>query len=124
MSGRRGWRREIRPRRTQVNFKGVDHWMDVLVCEHALVRRQVEGDFETLRDVAMAANVSRSTVSRFLSGRPTSLRLTLRILAELKLTFDEVFTRCEVADDELHRDGQAVVAESEPRPLDAGPGGR
>jgi transcriptional regulator with XRE-family HTH domain len=42
--------------------------------------------------LAKACNISRSTASRFISGRPTSLAVTLRILDTLHLTFEEVFT--------------------------------
>jgi hypothetical protein len=36
--------------------------------------------------------ISRSTASRFFSGRPTSLAVTLKILEALHLSFEEVAT--------------------------------
>jgi len=76
-------------------FKGIGYWMEVGVCNLALVEGQVAGNFENLQDIAKKAEVSRSTVSRFFSGRQPSLAVTLRILRELNLKFDDVFTRCE-----------------------------
>jgi hypothetical protein len=52
--------------------------LDLEACRRAFVWRQVEGDFETVESVAEAIGRSRSTVSRFFSGRPTSLGVTWR----------------------------------------------
>src|SRR5262245_55384035 len=84
-----------RTQRVQMSFKGICYWMDLGACNLALVHGQVDGNFENLLDIAKKAGVSRSTVSRFFSGRPTSLAVALCILRELRLKFDEVFTRCE-----------------------------
>jgi hypothetical protein len=81
-----------RPKRIVVNFRGIDYEMDLTVCRHALVRRQVDGEFHSMEGLAQAIGRSRSTASRFFSGRQTSLTVTLVILDRLKLTFDEVFT--------------------------------
>lgn len=81
-----------RPRRAIVNFRGIDHEMDVAVCRLALVRRQVAGDFDSMESLAAAIGCSRSTVSRFFAGRGTSLPVTLAVLAKLKLKFEQVFT--------------------------------
>ncbi len=88
-----------RPQRAVVNFNGIDYEMDVTVCEHALVRRHVEGKFDSLASLADVVGVSRSTVSRFLSGRATSLTVALAILGKLELSFDEVFRRCDSGQD-------------------------
>jgi hypothetical protein len=85
-----------RPKRVMVNFKGIDYEMDVTVCHHALVRRQIEGEFASIEGLAHAAKYSRSTVSRFFAGRQTSLSVALAIIGKLNLDFDQVFTRCNV----------------------------
>jgi hypothetical protein len=77
-----------------VNFRGIDYEMDLMVCRRALVRRQVEGDFDSMEGLANAIGRSRSTVSRFFSGRQTSLTVALAVLDKLKLAFNEVFTPC------------------------------
>jgi DNA-binding XRE family transcriptional regulator len=46
--------------------------------------------------LADAVGRSRSTVSRWFAGRPTSLPVALAILAKLDVSFDDVYTRCEV----------------------------
>jgi hypothetical protein len=53
--------------------------------------RQIAGDFDSVEGLADRIRCSRSTVSRFFSGRNTSLTVTLRILGALQLTFDQVF---------------------------------
>jgi transcriptional regulator with XRE-family HTH domain len=67
--------------------------MDLGVCQHAHVRRQIEGEFDSMERLAEAIGCSRSTVSRFFSGKRTSLAVALMVLDKLKLTFDDVFTR-------------------------------
>ncbi len=84
--------RMVRPRRAIVNFKGIDHEMNVPVLRLALVRRQVAGEFDSMEQLAAAIGISRSTVSRFFSGRATSLTVALAVLDKLKLKFEEVFT--------------------------------
>ncbi len=88
--------RRPRPKRIIVNFKGVDYEMNRALCDLALVRRQVEGEFHSMQGLADAISRSRSTASRFFSGKQTSLEVTLLVLDKLKLTFDEVFTPCDV----------------------------
>jgi hypothetical protein len=81
-----------RPQRAIVNFRGVDHEMNVTVCRLALVRRQVAGDFDSMEGLAGAIGRSRSTVSRFFAGRRTSLPVALAVLGKLELRFEQVFT--------------------------------
>ncbi len=81
-----------RPRRAIVNFRGIDHEMNVTVCRMALVQRQVAGEFDSMEGLADAIGRSRSTVSRFFAGRRTSLPVALAVLAKLKLGFEQVFT--------------------------------
>jgi hypothetical protein len=80
------------PRRAIVNFRGIDHEMNVEVCRLALVRRQVAGEFDSMEVLADAIGRSRSTVSRFFAGRRTSLPVSLAVLDKLKLKFEQVFT--------------------------------
>lgn len=78
-----------------MTFEGIGYEMDRHVLQLALVRRQVEGEFHQKTQLAKAAGCSRSTLSRFLSGKQISLRVVLAILEKLHLTFDEVFRRCD-----------------------------
>ena len=52
-----------------------------------------------MEELADKVGVSRSTASRFFSGRPTSLTVTKRILDALHLKFEEVLTPESEADD-------------------------
>ena len=84
-----------RPARAVVSFRGFDYEMNVPVCRHALVQRQVDGEFDTMDGLASAIGRSRSTASRFFSGRQMSLTVALAVLDKLKLRFEEVFTPCD-----------------------------
>jgi DNA-binding XRE family transcriptional regulator len=84
--------RMTKPRRAIVNFRGIDHEMDLTVLRLALVRRQVAGEFDSMEQLADAIGISRSTVSRCFAGRPVSLTVALAVLDKLKLQFEEVFT--------------------------------
>ncbi len=64
--------------------------LDLVCCRRALVNCQVEGKFDSMQSLADTVGISRSTASRFFSGRPTSLTVTLKILDALGLAFDEV----------------------------------
>jgi transcriptional regulator with XRE-family HTH domain len=64
--------------------------LNLVRCRHALVMRQVEGELDNMNSLAVKVGVSRSTASRFFSGRSTSLAVTLRILATLRLSFEDV----------------------------------
>jgi hypothetical protein len=81
-----------RPRRAVVNFRGIDHEMDLSACRLALVQRQVAGEFDSMEALADAIGRSRSTVSRFFAGRHTSLPVAIAVLDKLKLRFEHVFT--------------------------------
>jgi hypothetical protein len=77
-----------------VNFRGFDYEMNIAVCRRALVQCQVDGELDTMDGLADAIGRSRSTASRFFSGRQMSLTVALAVLAKLKLRFEEVFTPC------------------------------
>jgi transcriptional regulator with XRE-family HTH domain len=53
---------------------------------------QVKGEFESMEELANKVRVSRSTASRYFSGRPMSLTVTKRILDALHLKFEDVLT--------------------------------
>jgi transcriptional regulator with XRE-family HTH domain len=82
--------RRKRPDWVIVYYRYTTWKMSLIVCRRALVRRQVEDGFDSMEQLADAVGISRSTASRFFSGRPTSLRVTLAILKALKLEFDDV----------------------------------
>lgn len=81
-----------RPRYVKVRYRGIAYRLNLVLCRRALVERQVEGGLDSMDALARLVGISRSTASRFFSGRPTSLAVTLKILEALGLTFDQVFT--------------------------------
>jgi DNA-directed RNA polymerase alpha subunit len=87
-----GGRRTNRPGQSRVCYRGIPYTLELVLCRRALVKRQVDGDLDSMESLANAAGVSRSTASRFFSGRQTSLTVTLRILETLHLRFEEVAT--------------------------------
>lgn len=78
------------PRGAVVRYRGAEYRLDLVECRRALVRRQVEGSLTNMASLAAAANISRSTASRFFSGKSTSLTAATRILDALGLTFHDV----------------------------------
>jgi hypothetical protein len=81
-----------RPKKVTVRYRGIPYSLNLVACRRALVARQVDGDLDSMESLADAVGVSRSTASRFFSGKPTSLTVTLRILKALKLKFEAVAT--------------------------------
>jgi transcriptional regulator with XRE-family HTH domain len=81
-----------RPKQVTVWYRGIPYTLDLVRCRRALVARQVEGELDSMESLASAVGISRSTASRFFSGRATSLAVTLKILDALHLTFEEVAT--------------------------------
>jgi transcriptional regulator with XRE-family HTH domain len=79
-----------RPQRVTVSYRGLAYELELVKCRRGLVERQVEGELDSMESLANAAGISRSTASRFFSGRPTSLAVTRRILDKLGLTFDDI----------------------------------
>lgn len=88
----------LKPRegRRIVRFRGIPHEMDNERCREALIRCQVDGKLDSIQGMADELGISRSTASRFFSGKPGSLTITLVILDKLGLHFDEVFRRVDV----------------------------
>jgi transcriptional regulator with XRE-family HTH domain len=87
--------RRKRPGCVIVYYRHTTWKLSLIECRRALVRGQIEGEFDSMEQLADAVGISRSTASRFLSGRATSLRVTLAILKALKLEFDDVATPCD-----------------------------
>jgi transcriptional regulator with XRE-family HTH domain len=83
-------RRAARPRSVLVYYKDLPYRLDLIRCRRALVERQIEGQLVSMEGLASVVGISRSTASRFFTGRPTSLAITLRILDALHLKFEDV----------------------------------
>jgi Helix-turn-helix len=79
-----------RPRTVVVSYRGIPYELDLVRCRRGLVNRQVDGDLDSMESLAQACGISRSTASRFFSGRATSLTVTLKILETLHLRFEDV----------------------------------
>jgi transcriptional regulator with XRE-family HTH domain len=83
-------RMSSRPKEVTVWYRGIPYSLDLVRCRRALVDSQVEGGLDSMESLANACNISRSTASRFFSGRPTSLAVTLKVLEVLKLKFEDI----------------------------------
>ncbi len=79
-----------RPKTVTVWYRGIPYSLNLVLCRRALVQRQVDGELDSMESLAYAAGISRSTASRFFSGKPTSLGVTLKILQVLRLKFDDI----------------------------------
>lgn len=95
----RGRRRTPKPRKVVVYFRETPYCLDLVACRKALVRCQVEGKFDSMEALAVGVGCSRSTASRFFSGRLGGLGNTLRILEQLGLRFDDVAVAIETLAD-------------------------
>jgi transcriptional regulator with XRE-family HTH domain len=82
--------RHRRPVRATVIYRGIPYAINLECCRRALIWREVEGEVDNLEHLATRVGLSRSTVSRFFSGRSTTLGTTLRILTALRLDFRDV----------------------------------
>lgn len=71
-------------------YRGLAYRLDLVACRRALVDCQVLGELDSMESLANKVDISRSTASRFFSGRPTSLSVTLQILGALHLKFEDV----------------------------------
>jgi len=94
-----------RPRTTTAWYRGIPYVLDLVRCRKALVDQQIEGRIDSMESLGGACGISRSTASRFFSGRQTSLANTVVILKALGLTFDEV-----ASSPAADHDGTASVA--------------
>jgi len=112
-----------RPREVTVSYRGIPYLLDLVRCRRALVQRQIEGELDSMESLANVVGISRSTASRFFSGRPTSLAVTLRILAALRLRFEDVAAPADDERDDAAGSVGAAVAgplPGGPRPIGAG----
>ncbi len=89
-------KRPRRPSEVTVWYRGIPFKLDLVKCRRALVSCQIAGKFERMEELANSIGISRSTVSRFFSGRPTSLTVTKRILTALGLKFEDVLQPAEI----------------------------
>jgi hypothetical protein len=104
-----------------VFYRGIPYDLDLVRCRRALVDRQVEGGLDSMESLAVAVGISRSTASRFFSGRATSLTVTLKILEVLKLRFDDV-ARPRSDEDEAADPRAGAAAKPPTRKPQGGPG--
>jgi hypothetical protein len=115
-------RRANRPTQASVWYRGLPYTLDLLECRRALVQRQVEGGLDSMEGLGDACGISRSTASRFFSGRPTSLAITLKIVSALGLTFEQVAKPAEVEGQEEDGEGPSGVAGRRVPPCPTRPG--
>ena len=85
-------RPQQRPTSTVVSFYGRPHRINLDAIERRFLRHVVEGRYSDKAGFAKEIGLSRSTLSRFLRGRQTSLKIVLRVLRALELKFDDVAT--------------------------------
>ncbi len=90
-------KRPRRPSEVTVWYRGIPFILDLVRCRRALVGCHIEGKFERMEELADSVGISRSTCSRFFSGRPTSLTVTKKIVAALGLKFEDVVRPAEIA---------------------------
>lgn len=92
-----------RRRTAVVQYNGVSYTRDLSLCRRALTECQVGGAYlGGLAELSEEAGCSRSTASRFFSGRNVSIEVTLRLLKGLKLSFEAVHTLRVASNDEHH----------------------
>lgn len=107
----------------RVSYRGVPYDLDMNACRRGLVNCQVAGEFDSMEGLADKCEISRSTASRFFSGRPTSLAVTLKILDALHLRFDNVAGQASDDNSTSQTDDTAGTGTA-PRPKpDSGPDG-
>src|SRR5262249_35585964 len=87
--------RRQRPASVVVRIGRWPHRLDLREIDRAYYRGLVEGRWTLLGDLADAANLSRSTVSRFLSGSGASVHTARAIFDVLGVRFDDVARRCD-----------------------------
>lgn len=104
-----------------VYYRGIPYLLDLMVCRRALVQRQIDGELDSMESLAGAVGISRSTASRFFSGKPTSLAVTLEILKKLELSFDDA-ARPKSDGDDSSDSGGAVGAKLPDPPPHGGTG--
>ena len=97
-------------------YWGIPYSLDLVRCRGALVNRQVDGDLDSMQSLADAVVISRSTASRFFSGRPTSLAVTLKILDAFHVAFTDVAKPIDGDDDADDSSTIGAVRPQAPKP--------
>jgi transcriptional regulator with XRE-family HTH domain len=116
-------RMSSRPRRTVVRYRGLPYDIDLVRCRRALVQSQIDGDFDSMESLAAAIGISRSTTSRFFSGRGTSLTVLLKLLGKLKMKFEDVATQLDEPEETDESEGPSSAgARTRPTPPRPQPG--
>jgi len=106
-----------RPKTVKVFYRGIAYRLDLVRCRRGLVDCQVLGELDSMESLANKVEISRSTASRFFSGRPTSLAVTLKILEALHLEFEDVAWPVEEDDPPAQPGGTAGAGVArQPRP--------
>jgi hypothetical protein len=108
------------PVRGIVQYDGQEFELNLAACRRAFLTGAIAGRWLTREDLARRIGRSRSTVSRFLTGRPTSLAVTLAIMGELGLRFEEVATRCGEGLPAERPDDRAIVSRPAEGPRTSG----
>jgi hypothetical protein len=109
-----------RPKEVTVFYRGIAYLLNLVACRRALVGCQVMDELDSMESLANKVGVSRSTASRFFSGRPTSLAVTLRILGALHLRFEDVARPGADRDDPMDEPGGSAGAGAKLRPKPEG----
>jgi transcriptional regulator with XRE-family HTH domain len=98
-----------RPEWALVHYKDEPYALYLRALRQGLLARAVAAESSKIAELAEGIGISRSTLSRFLSGRSTSIDVTLAILKELRLKFEDV---CRPLDshllERLIRDGAVI----------------
>ncbi len=77
-----------------VRYDGQSYRRDLAKCRRMLLQREIEGDFDDTAEFAALAGLNPSTVHRWLNGAgPGAKATTVRILAGLRLDFNDVHAR-------------------------------
>lgn len=106
-----------RPKTVEVFYRGIAYRLDLVRCRRALVDCQVLRELDSMESLANKVEISRSTASRFFSGRPTSLAVTLKILEALHLEFEDVAAPVDEDDPSSRPGGTAGASVArQPRP--------
>jgi hypothetical protein len=107
-----------RPKLVKVLYRGTPYWLNLERCRQALVDCQIDGELSSIGELSCRCKISRSTASRFFAGQPTSLRLTLKILSALRLTFPDVAEAAseDEGNEEDNSDGAGAGARLPQRP--------
>lgn len=81
-----------------VKHEGQAYVRDLAKCRRLVLERQMEREFESVTDLARRIGLRPSTVYRWLRGvGPGTKATTRRILAGLRVEFDEVHRKVQTA---------------------------